>query len=73
MNFISLIKYKKIGNKKYAYNVTSYYNKVKKRHIYKSRYTSKISDLDKGTITTLGMIKWQGRIWSLTLAMHFSY
>ena len=35
---MSFIKYKKIGNKEFAYEVTSYHDKVKKVPAQKSKY-----------------------------------
>lgn len=42
---MSFIRYKTIGNKDYAYEVTAYYDRVKKRPAQKSRYLGQVDPL----------------------------
>jgi hypothetical protein len=39
---MSFIRYKKIGNKEYTYEVTSYYDRVKKVPAQKSKYLGQV-------------------------------
>ena len=39
---MSFIRFKKIGNKEYAYEVTSYYDKMKKKPAQKSKYLGQV-------------------------------
>ncbi len=41
---MSFIRFKKIGNKEYAYEVTSYYDKMKKKPAQKSKYLGQVVD-----------------------------
>ena len=56
MHITSFTRYKTIGNKVYAYEVTAYYDKVRKRPAQKSRYLGQLDALT-GTITRPGKIR----------------
>ena len=51
------IRYKKIGNMEYAYEVTSYWDKEKKAPRQKSRYLGQVVDKDKGIIVKPGRVR----------------
>jgi hypothetical protein len=56
VHITSFIRYKTIGNKVYAYEVTAYYDKVRKRPAQKSRYLGQFDPLTR-MITRPGKIR----------------
>ncbi|EQD68789.1 transposase (IS4), partial [mine drainage metagenome] len=57
MHVLSFIRYKKIGNKEYAYEVTSYYNKAKKVPAQKSKYLGQVANKEKKEFIRPGNVK----------------
>ena len=57
VHIISFIRYKKIGNKEYAYEVTSYYDKVKKVPAQKSKYLGQVVNREKKEFFRPGNVK----------------
>ena len=51
------IRYKKIGNMEYAYEVTSYWDKEKKAPRQRSRYLGQVVDKEKGIIVKPGRVR----------------
>ena len=57
VHIISFIRYKKIGNKEYAYEVTSYYDKVKNVPAQKSKYLGQVVNREKKEFFRPGNVK----------------
>ena len=54
---MSFIRFKKIGNKEYAYEVTSYYDKMKKKPAQKSKYLGQVVDRESNEFIRPGKEK----------------
>ncbi|EQD79397.1 transposase (IS4), partial [mine drainage metagenome] len=54
---MSFIRFKQIGNKEYAYEVTSYYDKEKKRPAQKSKYLGQVVNREKNEFIKPGKMK----------------